>query len=331
MIKKRKIDHLRICIEKDVESGDAGFGGYRLLYRELPEVDFDEIDTSTSFLGKKLSYPFIIEAMTGGSSEGGEINKSMAEIAQKHGLAFGVGSQRAALEDSSLEETFQVRDVAPNIYLIANMGAVQLNHGYGLKECRKVVKMIDADALALHVNPLQEAIQPEGDRNFKDLIEKINKIASKLDKPVIVKSVGSGLTLPVAEKLKVSAFDVGGVGGTSWSIIEGCRLGEKALEVSESFKSFGVPTTECIVNLSKTGRPLIASGGVRNGVDVAKSLALGAKVAGMALPLLRVYHREGGDGVLEYLDRIFMELRISMFLTGSSTIKELDGKIELLG
>ncbi|MEA1925227.1 MAG: type 2 isopentenyl-diphosphate Delta-isomerase [Candidatus Altiarchaeota archaeon] len=331
MIKKRKIDHLRICIEKDVESGDAGFGGYRLLYRELPEIDFDEIDTSTSFLGKKLSYPFIVEAMTGGSSGGGEINKCMAEIAQKHGLAFGVGSQRAALEDSSLEETFKVRDVAPDIYLIANLGAVQLNYGYGLKECRKAVKMIDADALALHVNPLQEAIQPEGDRNFKDLIGKINKIASELDKPVILKGVGSGLTLPVAEKLGVSAFDVGGVGGTCWSIIEGCRGGEKALEVSEPFKSFGVPTSECIANLSKAGRPLIASGGVRSGVDIAKSLALGAGVAGMALPLLKAYHAGGEAVVSDYLARVFTELRISMFLTGSLTINELDGKIELLG
>ncbi len=331
MIKKRKIDHLRICIERDVESGDTGLGKYRLLYMELPEIDFDEIDTSTFFLGKKLSYPFIIEAMTGGSGEGGEINRCMAGIAQKHGLAFGVGSQRAALEDSSLEGTFQVRDVAPDVYLIANLGAVQLNHGYGLKECRKAVEMIDADALALHVNPLQEVIQPEGDRNFKDLIERINKLASKLDKPVIVKGVGSGLTLPVAEKTRVSAFDVGGVGGTSWGVIEGFRTGEKALEISESFKSFGVPTAECIVNLSKTGRPLIASGGVRSGVDVAKSLALGADVAGMALPLLRAYYRDGEQGVLGYLDRIFTELRISMFLTGSSTINELDGKIESLG
>jgi len=330
MIKKRKIDHLRICIEKDVESGDTGFSRYRLLFSELPEIDFDEIDTTVSFLGKKISYPLIIEAMTGGSSEGGEINKCMAEIAQKHGLAFGVGSQRAALEDSSLEQTFKVRDVAPDVCLIANLGAVQLNYGYGLKECKKAVEMIDADALALHVNPLQEAIQPEGDRNFKNLIEKINEVASKLDKPVIIKGVGSGLTLPVAEKLEVSAFDVGGVGGTSWSIIEGCRAGKKAIELSESFKGFGVPTTDCILNLSKSGKPLVASGGIRSGVDVAKSLALGAKVAGMALPLLRIYHRDGGNGVLEYLDRVFMELRISMFLTGSSTINELDGKIELL-
>jgi len=331
MIIGRKKDHLRICIERDVQAGDTGLGRYRLIYRELPEIDYDEIDTSTSFLGAQLKYPLIIEAMTGGSPEGGVINKCLAKLAQKYGLGFGVGSQRAAIEDSSLNEYFQVRDVAPDIFLVANLGAVQLNYGFGISECKKAVKMIKADALALHVNPLQEAIQPEGNRNFKNLIDKINKIASKLNKPLIVKAVGSGLTYNIAEKLQVSAFDTAGVGGTCWSIIEGCRGGKSTRELSEIFRGFGIPTAECIGTITHTDKPLIASGGIRSGLDVAKTLSLGADVAGIALPLLKAYNREGEKGVIEHLERIFTELRISMFLTGSNKIKELDGKIEFLG
>ncbi len=330
MIEKRKADHLRICIERKVEAGSTGLENYRLIHRSLPEIDFDRIDTSTKFLRKSFKMPFIIEALTGGSEEAELINRDLARIAQEYGVGFGVGSQRAAIENPDLEETFQVRDVAPDVFLIANLGAVQLNYGYGIDECEQAIEMIDADALALHVNPLQEAIQPEGNRNFTGLVRKINSIAVKLKKPLIVKGVGSGLTLKDARKLKVSAFDTGGVGGTSWSIVEGCRLGKEARTVSESFAGWGIPTAECIVNLSKLNKPLIASGGIRSGVDIAKSLALGADVAGAALPLLREHHRGGRKGAILYLDKLLAELRISMFLAGSSKIKQLDGKIELL-
>jgi len=330
MIRKRKTDHLRICIEMDVESGLTGLERYRLKHKALPEVDLGKIDTSVSFLKKKLEYPFIIEAMSGGNKEGELVNKVMAKAAQKYGLGLGVGSQRAAIENPELEETYQIRDVAPDIYLIANLGAVQLNYGYGAKEYKKAIKMIKADALALHLNPLQEAIQPEGDQDFSDLIKKINSLAKKIDKPLIIKGVGSGISFDEAKKLKVSAFDTGGVGGTSWSIIEGMRRDEETRSISESFSGWGIPTAECITSLDKLGKPLIASGGIRTGIDIAKSIALGANLTGSALPLLRWYYKDGEKGVSNYLEKIFSELRISMFLTGSSNIKELDGKIELL-
>lgn len=327
MINNRKVDHLEICLKKDVEAGDAGFGGITLKHHALPEVDYERIDLSTKFLGHKLNFPLMIEGITGGAKQSREINRGLAKVAQKFGIGFGVGSQRAAIEDKRLEDTYKVRDVAPDIFLVANLGAVQLNCGYGIKDCRKAVEMIDADALALHVNPVQEVIQPEGDKNFSGLISKINEIARKLGKPVIVKAVGDGISAETARRLKVAAIDVGGVGGTHWSRVEGFRGDESTRSIGESFAGWGIPTVDCIREVSKLGVPTIASGGVRSGVDVAKSIALGADLAGMALPVLRAWNIGGSNEVEEYMQKVLTELRIAAFLTGSKNVRELGGKI----
>ncbi len=325
-MKSRKTDHLRICVEEDVEAGDPGFELIRLRSLSSPEADLDSVDTSTEFLGKKLDFPLIFEAITGGTPEAGEINKGLASVAQEYGVGMGVGSQRAAIEDSSLEDTFKVRDVAPDILLIGNLGAVQLNNGYGLEECEKAVEMIDADALALHFNALQEAVQPEGDTNFKGTVAAVNKIAGKLKASVIAKEVGCGLDYDTASRLKVDAYDCGGSGGTSWSLVESYRS-ELMKDVGVTYASWGLSTVESVMELAKLGKPLIASGGVRTGLDAAKCIALGADVVGVALPVLRAYV-SGEDTLKKYLDRFIREFRAAMYLTGSGTLKDLKGKAE---
>ena len=327
MINNRKQDHLRICVEEDVEAGETGLKEVRLAHHPLPELDFSQIKTDTRFLGKKLKFPLIIEAMTGGTPEGGKINKDLASVAQKYGIGFGVGSQRAAIDDLKLSATFQVRDVAPDILLIANLGAVQFNYGYGLAECQKAVDMIDADALAIHLNPLQEVIQPEGNTNFSGLVDKINKIKPQLKRPLIAKCVGSGILFDTARQIKVDAIDVGGAGGTSWCAVEGYRGNEMMKSVSKTFLGWGVPTADSIEELSKLNIPLVGSGGIRSGLDAAKAIALGADVVGMALPILRAYDQGGVKAVSDYLDRFILELRIAMFLTSSGEVKDLKGKV----
>jgi isopentenyl-diphosphate delta-isomerase len=326
-VKGRKKDHLRICIEEEVESGNTGLGDIRLVHEALPELDFDNINPEIRFLEKTLNYPVIIEAITGGIPKAVKINRDLASVAERFGIGFGVGSQRMAIEDPKLAETYRVRDVAPNIFLIANLGAVQLNYGYGLVECEKAVDMIQADALALHINPLHEIIQPEGDRDFSSLIEKINYISGRLKKPLIAKCVGSGISHETARKLKVSAFDVGGSGGTSWSLIESYRADGKAKKIGESFAGWGIPTADSIRELSKLGVPLIGSGGIRSGLDAAKAISLGADCVGIALPILRAWSRDGTKAVEEFLDQFLTELKIAMFLTGSETVRELKGKV----
>jgi isopentenyl-diphosphate Delta-isomerase len=326
-INDRKLDHLRICAENQVEKGDTGFESIQLVHKALPELDFDKIDTSTKFLGKKLAYPIIIEAMTGGVAEAGRINKEIASVAQELGIGFGVGSQRAAIEDATLEDTFKVRDVAPDILLIANLGAVQLNYGYGISECKRAIDMIKADALALHLNALQEVVQPEGDRNFAGLTNKINDIASRLNKPVIIKETGCGISYNVAKQLKnISAIDVSGAGGTSWSLVESYRRGGLTKEIGQSFAEWGIPTTDAIIDSAKLKKPIIASGGIRTGIEAAKAIAIGGDCVGLALPVLKAYQKGGKSEVKNCLDKFIYELKTAMFLTGCGTIKQLKGK-----
>jgi isopentenyl-diphosphate Delta-isomerase len=325
---KRKQDHLRICAKEDVEAGDAGFDLVRLKHRASPEIDLADINTETRFLGKTLAFPLIFEAITGGTPEAAKVNRTLARVAQDYGLGMGVGSQRAAIENPSLSSTYVVRDVAPDILLIGNLGAVQLNYGYGIKECKKAVEMIDADALALHLNPLQEAIQPEGNTNFRGVIGKINKVARELDAPVIVKEVGCGIDMETARRLKVAAIDVGGMGGTSWSLVESHRNSDTMGAVGITYSTWGIPTLECIVNLSKTKTPLISSGGIRSGLDAAKAVALGADVAGVALPLLRAYYAGRENAIREYVDKFIAEFKCAMYLTGSTEIKQLRKRVD---
>jgi isopentenyl-diphosphate delta-isomerase len=317
--KTRKQDHIRICLEKDVQYRKSnGFDRYEFEHNALHEIDFEKIDTSVEFMGKKFSAPILIEAMTGGIPESEKINKNLAKAAQDLGLGMGVGSQRAALETPELSYTYKVRDVAPDIFLLGNIGAVQLQEHKG--EARKLMDMIGADALAVHLNPAQEMAQSEGNRNFENVLSNINDIVVK-GIPVIVKEVGCGISGTVARKLAlagVAAIDVAGAGGTSWVKVDYHR-GETSMK---NFLEWGMPTAECLEQCRDVEVPLIASGGIRTGMDIAKAIAMGASLAGMALPLLKPASKSP-EAVKEHLRGIINELRITMLLVGAKNIGEL--------
>ncbi len=327
---RRKSEHLRIALEKDVEfkTITTGFEKYRLPHCALPELSLSDIDTTTWFLGKKLKAPFLISPMTGGTEEAGRINRNLAAVAQEFGWAMGVGSQRAALEDPRWAYTYKVRDIAPDILLLANLGAVQLNYGYGIDECRKAVEMIEADALVLHLNPLQEALQPEGNTNFSGLLRKIEKVCAGLEVPVIVKEVGWGISPQVALKLVeagVAAIDVAGAGGTCWSLIEMYRVKpENFKNVALAFSDWGIPTAEALKSIRQVlpEFPLIASGGIRTGVDAAKAIAMGADLIGIAAPFLKPALLSV-EAVREKAEEILQTFRIAMFCVGAGNIKSL--------
>jgi isopentenyl-diphosphate delta-isomerase len=326
---KRKDDHLRINIEEDVESGiSTGLERLRFRHTALPELALEDVDCRTTFLKKELSFPLLISSMTGGTEEAERINKILAEAAQVHRIAMGVGSQRVAIEQPATQSTFQIRTIAPDILLFANLGAVQLNYGYGIDECQRAVEMIEADALVLHLNALQEALQPEGDSNFRGLLDRIGEICRVLPVPVIAKEVGWGISAPVARRLVdagVTAIDVAGAGGTSWSQVESYRAAdEDRAALARAFRSWGIPTADAVrqVRTELPGVPLIASGGLRNGIEAAKCIALGADLCGMAGPFLKAASKPDRR-VHQLIERTRMELRIAMFATGSREIKDL--------
>ncbi len=327
---KRKIDHIKICLDKKAQAKNAtaGFEDVQLIHRALPEIDKSNINLSTTFLGKKFKAPIIVGAMTGGAEEAIKINSSIAEAVEQLGLGMGVGSQRAAIEDPNLEKTYRVaREKAPHAFLIANIGGVQLVHGYGLKEVRKVVEMIDADAVAVHLNALQEALQPEGQTNFKGVLAKIAEVASALDIPVIVKETGAGIPAEDAKAIKnagVKAIDVGGVGGTSFAAVEYYRsTKQKDVYLGEAFWDWGIPTTISLIENAQTVKlPLIASGGIRSGTDIAKMLALGASLASLSQPILETAVK-GAQETQEKLSCLIEELRNVMFLVGAEKLNDL--------
>ena len=326
----RKAEHIRICLEEDVQFHQTtnGLERYRFTHCCLPELSLSEIDLSTTFLGKKIGAPLLISSMTGGTELAQTINYRLADAAQYYKIAMGVGSQRVAVENPELADTFAVRRRAPDILLFANMGAVQLNYNYGLEECQRSIDLLEADALILHLNPLQECIQTEGDTNFKGLLDKISKLCYKLPVPVIAKEVGNGISGAMAIKLLeagVSAIDVAGAGGTSWAKIEGERAKDaKQRRLGITFADWGMPTAECIVNVRTAAPkvPLIASGGLRNGLDVAKAIALGADIAGLAWPLLQAA-AESEAAVNELVEVLIAEIATVLFCTGSSNLHEL--------
>lgn len=327
---ERKKEHLESCLKRDFshKALRTGFDHYRFIHNAAPEISFDEIDTSTIFLGKKLSLPLMISPLTGGLEKAALINQRIAEAAQFCRIAMGVGSQRVAISDQRLEESFKVREFAPDILFFANLGAVQLNAGYGLEECRKAVEMIDADGLMLHLNPLQEIFQPEGNHDFRGLLKKIRHIAQNLQKPLIVREVGFGVSEETAIKLQnaqVNAIDVGGAGGTSWIEIEQKRLKEENLKkLANDFLDWGIPTAESIIAVRKCcpALPVIASGGIRSGLDMAKSIALGADIAGIAAPALKMASKST-QHLIDYIMELQRGLKIAMFGTGSKSIKHL--------
>ena len=333
---QRKADHIRINLEEDVgfKNITAGFERYRFEHNALPELDLAAVDTTTEFFGKKLRAPLLISSMTGGTDEAGRINRRLAEAAQAQGVAMGVGSQRAALEDPALAASFEVRKYAPDILLFANLGAVQLNYGYGVDECRRAVDMIGADALILHFNALQEAVQPEGDTNFAGLLARVEKVCAALDVPVIAKEVGWGFSAENVRRLVdvgIAAIDVAGAGGTSWSQVEMHRAPtERHRRVAAAFADWGIPTAEAIVTARRVAPelPLIASGGLRSGVDVAKSIALGAHLGGMAGLFLRAATRSAA-AVSEEIAVVLSALRVAMFATGAETVSALRERSKL--
>jgi isopentenyl-diphosphate delta-isomerase len=333
-ISQRKLEHLRLSLEASVQSTrGAGFDRVAFPHVALPEMDLDEVDTRSEFLGHPLRLPFLISSMTGGASPAGDINRRLALVAQVMGIAFGVGSQRAGLSFKDLRHTYQVRSVAPDVLLFANLGAVQLNYGLRTEHCVEAIDMIGADALVLHVNPLQEALQTEGDRNFRGLLAKIEKLCKELAIPVIVKEVGSGISGEVARRLVeagVKAIDVAGMGGTSFARVEAFRRERpEDVEMALAFSEWGLPTVDALRQVRKVAPevPLIASGGLRHGLDAAKALALGANLAGFAHAVLAAAS-EGEEPVRRLLEGFAWQLRVAMFCAGAPNLTALQS-IEL--
>lgn len=328
---QRKADHIRINVEEDVSFRNLGTGldNYFFMHQALPELDYANIGTSTKFLGKSLTTPLLISSMTGGTAEASRINRILASAAQEIGMAMGLGSVRAAIEDPELASTYQVRDVAPDILLLANLGAVQLNYGYGLEQCKRAVEICEADGLILHFNAIQEAVQPEGDTDFSGLLAKVEKICHGLSVPVIAKEVGWGFAQDTARQLAsagVSAIDVAGAGGTSWSQVEMYRAPtERHARTAGAFIDWGIPTAYSIqyCRSAAPALPIIASGGIRNGIDVAKCIALGAQIAGLAGDFLRAAVQNGVEGVIDVASALTDELRITMFGCGAAHISSL--------
>jgi isopentenyl-diphosphate delta-isomerase len=317
---QRKKDHLKICLEENVETTDNSFNDVILIHNSLPDLDFEDIDTSTVFFGKKFSMPLMIDAITGGAEESKKINHDLAGAAEKKKIAFALGSQRAMIENHKLKDTYYVRDVAPSSLVIGNIGITQLKK-IKAEQIEKALNAIKADALAVHINPSQEIFQNEGDLSFKSSAADLNRLCHELNYPVIAKEVGAGISREVAVLLKevgVKAINVAGFGGTNWIVADALISGKDF----ETFKDWGIPTPISILE-AKVGLPIIASGGIRSGLDIAKSLALGADICGMSLPFLRILKKEGKKGVEKFIDKLQAELKTAMFLTGCDSIEKL--------
>lgn len=329
-ISTRKNDHIRINLEEDTHSGlTSGLERYRFIHQALPEINLEDVNLNLEIFGRKLSAPILISSMTGGTEEARKINYTLAEAAQATKIAMGLGSQRAAIEDPSLEKTFQVRKIAPDILLLANLGAIQLNYGYTVEHCRRAVEMIEADALVLHLNALQEAVQPEGDTRFAGLLDKIYQVCRLLPVPVIAKEVGWGFSELAARRLAeagVAAIDIAGAGGTSWTQVEMYRAkSESQARLAAAFIDWGIPTADSIemVRRAAPEMTIIASGGLRSGLDIAKCIALGAKIGGMASPFLKAASISV-EATIETISEIQREIQVCMFAAGAANLEQLD-------
>jgi isopentenyl-diphosphate delta-isomerase len=328
----RKDSHLALCLTEPVELGGddaSGFGALRFDHDALPEIDKASVTTEAELLGKRLAAPLVVGAMTGGTPRAGELNRRLAQAAARCGVAFALGSQRKMLTDPTTLPSYAVRDAAPDLPLLfGNVGAVQLNYGLGVPEVRRLVEAVGCDAFFFHLNPLQEAIQPEGDTRFSALVPKLRAIVPEVGVPVLLKEVGAGIGRATALKIRelpVAGVETSGVGGTSWSKIESLRTADPVQRsTGELFARWGIPTAEsvAICRNALPDRVVIASGGIRNGIEAAKAIALGADAVALALPLLRAAERSVEDAVLA-LRRIVEELRTAMFVTGCRTVAEL--------
>jgi isopentenyl-diphosphate delta-isomerase len=339
VIKQRKKEGIVIPLTRNVQAKESStyLEYVKLIHNALPEIDFDAVETSQKFLGHNFKAPIIIDSMTGGTPEATKINSRLSLAAEKFGLGMGLGSQRADLLSSELAETYSIaRSNAPNAFLVANIGGAQLSKGLKIKDIRNMIQMIEANALVVHLNPLQELIQPEGEPKYKGVLSKIKEICSNFDIPIIVKEVGAGISMDVAKRLQsvgVSAINVAGSGGTSWAGVEKLRAetahDSNKINLGELFWDWGIPTAVSLIEVRKSVKiPVIASGGIRNGLEIAKCIALGANMCGMAFPFLR-HASKSLDSLYEFTNRTLMELRSAMFLVGSKNINQL-GKIRFM-
>lgn len=327
---QRKDDHIRINLEENVQFPHltTGLERYRFIHQAIPELNLTEIDSSLTLFGRQLNAPILISSMTGGTERAKQINLTLAEGAQQHRIAMGLGSMRAAIEDASAAHTFQVRQVAPDILLFANLGAVQLNYGYGVDQCRRAVEIAEADALILHFNVLQEAVQPEGDTRWSGLLGKVEEVCKALNVPIIAKEVGWGFSEKAARDLAqagIAAIDVAGAGGTSWSEVEYHRAPTAYhAQVARAFADWGIPTAESILMIHQgaPNLPIFASGGLRDGIDIAKCIALGASLGGLASPFLKAA-AQSAEALDEAIRILAAQIRISMLCTSSRTLDNL--------
>ncbi|MFD1957622.1 type 2 isopentenyl-diphosphate Delta-isomerase [Paenibacillus thailandensis] len=331
---KRKGEHIRICLQEDVNGAgiETGFERFRFRHNALPELSFDDINISTTWLGKALKTPLLVSSMTGGTSESGDINRRLAEVAEARGWAIGLGSMRAAIEKEELAASFYIRNEAPHVPVIANLGAVQLNYGFDWGDCIRAVEMAEADALVLHLNGMQEVFQPEGNTDFRGLLRKIKDVCDALSVPVGIKEVGWGIDGDTAERLAeagIAFIDVAGAGGTSWSQVEKFRTTPMRRQAAEAFADWGISTSEALIDVKRAApaTSVIASGGLKSGVDAAKAIALGADLAGFGRILLPNAAEKSRAKAVETLaaqfERIEFELRTAMFGIGAGTIAEL--------
>lgn len=332
---KRKKEHIQICLKKNIEFDRSnGFENYEFPHNAITEVKINEIDLTTKFFTKKIEYPFLISCMTGGTAEAEKINEKLAIVASELNIPIGVGSQRQALEDKNYHSTYKVvRTNAKNVPVLGNIGAAQVaNSKKIIDEIKFLVDLIEAEAMVIHLNPLQELFQPNGDTNFKGLLKNIEKLTSNLKIPFIAKEVGSGISKDVAKKLLnvgVKGIDVAGAGGTSWAKVEMLRNNQH----DDFFANWGLPTSYCLRTVSKLKSNhkfiLISSGGINNSVDIAKSFALGADLAASARIILKQLFNSDIEGVINFIDNLFDDVKKIMYLTGCKTIKDLQ-KIKLI-
>ena len=333
VIKQRKKEGIVIPLTRNVQAKESStyLEYVKLIHNALPEIDFDAVETNQKFLSHHFKAPIIIDSMTGGTPEATKINSRLSLAAEKFGLGMGLGSQRAGLLSSELAETYSIaRSNAPNAFLVANIGGAQLSKGLKIKDIKNMIEMIEADALVVHLNPLQELIQPEGEPKYKGVLSKIKEICTNFDIPIIVKEVGAGISMEVAKRLQsagVSAINVAGSGGTSWAGVEKLRAetahDSNKINLGELFWDWGIPTAVSLIEVRNSVRiQVIASGGIRNGLEIAKCIALGANMCGMAFPFLR-HASKSLENLYEFTNRTLIELRGAMFLVGSKNINQL--------
>jgi len=330
-IEDRKKDHVALTLDEITQyHKSTGFEKYDFRHNALPELNFNEISTETILMGRTFSFPLFISSMTGGYDKAKFVNTVIAEFCESQNLPFGVGSQRAMLEDENLTKTFSiVREKAPNAFICSNIGGAQLINGLGDTKIRAMIDSIQADAVIIHLNPLQELMQPEGDRDFKGVLEGIEKLTAEVNLPVIVKETGAGISKYTAKRLLnvgVTVIDVAGAGGTSWAKVENERANENPFNLL--FNDWGIPTTDCLEDLSglqwERGFEIIASGGVRSSFDIAKSLCLGANFTATAQPIIKAVMKNGEKGLIKLLDQWKYQFKVIMALLGCTSVTELN-------